>query len=73
MINVFKIPELRNKILFTLGMLIVFRIGHVIPVPGVNQDELAKLFNSAQQQSSAFGKVAQFMSIFSFWFLQSVL
>src|SRR5262245_15729260 len=65
LINVFKIPELRNKILFTLGMLIVFRIGHVIPVPGVNQDELAKLFNSAQQQSSAFGKVAQFMSIFS--------
>jgi preprotein translocase subunit SecY len=65
LINVFKIPELRNKILFTLGMLVVFRIGHVIPVPGVNQDELAKLFNTAQQQSSAFGKVAQFMSIFS--------
>lgn len=65
LINVFKIPELRNKILFTLGMLIVFRVGHVIPVPGVNQDELAKLFSSAQQQSSAFGKVAQFMSIFS--------
>jgi preprotein translocase subunit SecY len=65
LINVFKIPELRNKILFTLGMLIVFRVGHVIPIPGVNQEELLKSFNNAMQQGSAFGKVAQFMSIFS--------
>ena len=40
--NVFKIPELRNRILFTLGMLAVYRIGAHIPTPGINNDELGK-------------------------------
>jgi preprotein translocase subunit SecY len=37
LLNVFKIPELRNKILFTIGMLAAYRIGFVVPVPGVDQ------------------------------------
>ena len=40
--NVFNIPELRNRILFTLGMLAVYRIGAHIPTPGINNDELGK-------------------------------
>ncbi len=36
-INIFKIPELRNKILFTVGMLAAYRIGFAVPVPGVDQ------------------------------------
>ncbi|MEK7756441.1 MAG: preprotein translocase subunit SecY, partial [Planctomycetota bacterium] len=36
-LNIFKIPELRNKILFTLGMLATYRIGFVVPVPGIDQ------------------------------------
>ncbi len=36
-INIFKIPELRNKILFTLGMLAAYRIGFCVAVPGVDQ------------------------------------
>jgi len=40
--KVFNIPELRNRILFTLLMLAVYRIGAHIPTPGINQDELAK-------------------------------
>ena len=36
-INIFKIPELRKKILFTLGMLAIYRIGFYVPVPGVDQ------------------------------------
>ena len=40
--NVFNIPELRNRVLFTLGMLAVYRIGAHIPTPGINNDELAK-------------------------------
>ncbi|HJM69014.1 MAG TPA: preprotein translocase subunit SecY [Candidatus Babeliales bacterium] len=35
-LNVFNISELRSKILFTLGCLIVFRLGSIIPVPGIN-------------------------------------
>ncbi|HEX8877777.1 MAG TPA: preprotein translocase subunit SecY [Phycisphaerales bacterium] len=63
--NVFSIRDLRNKIFFTLAMLVVFRIGHWIPLPGVNQEEMARQFNQATQGSSAFGKVAQFVSMFS--------
>jgi preprotein translocase subunit SecY len=40
--NIFNIPELRNRILFTLGMLTVYRFGAYIPTPGINNDELAK-------------------------------
>lgn len=34
--NIFKIPEIRNRILFTLGLLIVYRIGVHIPTPGID-------------------------------------
>ena len=40
--NVFNIPELRNRILFTLGMLAIYRIGAHIPTPGINNEELGK-------------------------------
>ena len=36
-LNIFKIPELRNKILFTLGMLSIYRIGFCVAVPGADQ------------------------------------
>ena len=36
-LNIFKIPELRNKVLFTVGMLAIYRIGFYVPVPGVDQ------------------------------------
>lgn len=61
--NVFKIPELRNKILFTAGMLVVYRLGFWIPVPGVNQEQLAEFFK--QQEGSAANKLASFMEVFS--------
>ncbi|ADU31697.1 preprotein translocase subunit SecY [Evansella cellulosilytica] len=38
--NIFRVGELRNKIIFTLLMLLVFRIGAHIPAPGVNPDAL---------------------------------
>lgn len=43
-LNIFKIPELRNKILFTLGMLTIYRIGFKIPVPGVDQAKMSAGF-----------------------------
>ena len=42
--NVFKIKELRNKILFTLGMLVVIRFGSQLPVPGIRIEEFANWF-----------------------------
>jgi len=44
--NVFRIPDLRKKILFTVVCLILFRLGSFIPVPGVNTRMLANLFNT---------------------------
>ena len=40
-----KIQEIRQKIIFTLLMLLVFRIGSNIPVPGINREYLAQMFN----------------------------
>ena len=36
--NIFRIPELRNKVLFTLLMLVIYRIGFWVPLLGVDQD-----------------------------------
>jgi len=44
--NIFKITELRQKVLFTLAMFIVFRAGTHIPVPGVNASMIEQLFTS---------------------------
>ena len=43
--NAWKIPELRKKILFTLLMLLLFRVGSVIPVPFINGDALQSYFD----------------------------
>ncbi|MBF0330180.1 MAG: preprotein translocase subunit SecY [Nitrospirae bacterium] len=40
--NIFKIPELKNRVLFTLGLLAVYRIGAHIPTPGINGEALSK-------------------------------
>ncbi len=42
--NVFRIPELRKRILFTLGLLAVYRLGGHIPTPGVNAERLQQFF-----------------------------
>ena len=44
--NIFRITELRQKVLFTLAMFIVFRAGTHIPVPGVNASVIEQLFRS---------------------------
>ena len=44
--NIFKIPELRQRIIFTLIMFAVFRMGTHIPVPGVDPSAIERLFNN---------------------------
>jgi len=46
--NMGKIPELKKRILFTLGLMVVYRIGAHIPVPGIDATVLAQFFNQAQ-------------------------
>src|SRR5216684_4491751 len=51
--NIFRIPDLRKRLLFTLAMLGVYRIGAHIPTPGINTDVLQQIFDA--NQGSALG------------------
>src|ERR1700722_8841977 len=44
--NCFKIPELRQRILFTLAVVVIIRVGAAIPCPGVNTEVLSQFFRS---------------------------
>ena len=44
--NIFRIPDLRKRVLFTLGMLAVYRLGAFIPTPGINADALKQFFDA---------------------------
>lgn len=46
--NIWRIEELRSRVLFTLAMVAVFRLGCQIPTPGVNPEEVANVFQGAQ-------------------------
>lgn len=43
--NIFKVEELKNRVLFTLALLAVYRIGCHIPTPGINGEALSKFLN----------------------------
>jgi preprotein translocase subunit SecY len=47
-IDAFRLPDLRRRILFTMGILVIFRLVAHIPVPGVNLEALRSLFESNQ-------------------------
>lgn len=51
--NAFKVKEVRNRLLFTLGMLVVIRFGCQLPVPGVNREFFSQWF--AQNTGGGFG------------------
>jgi preprotein translocase subunit SecY len=46
--NIFSISDLRRRVLFTLAVLAIYRVGSVIPTPGVNTDALAELARQAE-------------------------
>ncbi|KJR42924.1 preprotein translocase subunit SecY [Candidatus Magnetoovum chiemensis] len=57
--NIFRIEELKNRILFTISLLVVYRIGAHIPTPGINGEELSKFL---QEKG---GAILGFFDIFS--------
>jgi len=61
--NCFKIPELKTKILFTLGIIAVYRVGCYIPTPGVNGAVLAEFFERINTTSG--GSIFNIMNMFS--------
>ncbi|MFZ5926273.1 MAG: preprotein translocase subunit SecY [Acidobacteriota bacterium] len=57
--NVFRIPDLRQRVLFTLGLLAVYRLGAAIPIPGVDAIRFEEFFR--RNQGTLFG----FLDLFS--------
>ena len=62
-VNAFKIPDLRKKILFTIGIIAVFRLGSHIPVPNVDLGRLQELQNAANPARGL--SALQFIDLFS--------
>jgi preprotein translocase subunit SecY len=58
--NMFKVPDLRNKILFTLFILALYRLGSNVPAPGVDFDAVQQLEEQARQ-----GGVLGFLNLFT--------
>jgi len=62
-LNSFKIPDLRKKLLFTLGMLVIYRVGCFIPTPGIDGAALKEFFNRMAQTQG--GTLFGIMNMFS--------
>src|ERR1019366_3457741 len=58
--NVFRVPDLRNKVIFTLAIIALYQIGANVPVPGVNWSRLQSLEGSASSSG-----VLGFLNLFS--------
>ena len=60
-LNMFNIPELRKKIIFTLGILVIYRLGNHIPVIGIDIDKLLQMMN----QGTGLSGIFSYLDLFS--------
>lgn len=66
LINIFRIPELRKRVFFTLGVLIIYRLGFFIPLVGVDQSALQSYYESQSSTDGVgLGRILEYASIFS--------
>ena len=63
-VNIFKIPDLRNKILFTLALLCIYRIGFFIPVPGFDSEKIQQVAGQRDDESPL-GRAADYLQMFT--------
>jgi preprotein translocase subunit SecY len=63
-INIFRIPDLRNKILFTVALLIIYRVGFHIPIPGFDPGAIENAA-ATRDTDSPWGRAAEYMQIFT--------
>src|SRR5919198_5551777 len=57
--NAWRVPELRRRVLFTAGILAIYRLGSWIPAPGIDQDQVKNVFNSSG------GSILTLLNVFS--------
>ncbi len=55
--NIFRIPDLRKRVLFTLAMLAIYRLGGHLPTPGVNFLKLEEVLQSKRGIASRFRRI----------------
>jgi preprotein translocase subunit SecY len=63
-VNIFRIQDLRNKILFTVALLMIYRIGFHIPIPGFDQDRIRAIVQT-RDTDSPLGRAAEYLQIFT--------
>ncbi len=62
-VNLFKIPDLKKKVLFTLGLIAVYRIGAFVPTPGIDGAKLMQFFDNIAKTQG--GTLFGIMNMFS--------
>jgi preprotein translocase subunit SecY len=70
-INSWKIPELRKRILFTLGIVAIVRVGAAIPCPGVDPSELVRYIDQVQAKAGSTGGIMGMADLFTGGALQN--
>ncbi|MBP9022053.1 MAG: preprotein translocase subunit SecY, partial [Spirochaetes bacterium] len=60
--NIFKAKDIRNRVLFTLWILVVYRLGAHIPIPGIDVEALNQVFDSFK---GAAGTVVNYFDLFA--------
>ena len=63
-LNIFKIDDIRKKVVFTAMMLLVYRLGGKVPVPGINKEALKQFMETGTQQNSLLGLYDTFVGGF---------
>jgi len=61
-VNAFRTPDLRRKLLFVLGIVVLFRLGSALPAPGVNVSNVQTCLNQAQADANS---VVSLVNVFS--------
>ena len=65
--DMFRIRELRSKIFFTLGMLIIFRLGAILPIPGIDASALSPLLYESGSKPDPLWVLREYLDFFGRW------
>ncbi|MHC4123281.1 MAG: preprotein translocase subunit SecY [Planctomycetota bacterium] len=64
-INIFRIPDLRNKVLFTVALLVIYRIGFHIPLPCCDVEKAVEAAEGTRDTDSPLSRAAEYMQMFT--------
>jgi len=64
LVDMFRVKDLRKRILYTLGILLVFRLGSVLPIPGVDVHALKNYFDQQASTGNSLGLV-EYLNFFA--------